>query len=236
MVEIIRLNQEESTTLGTHSYFPAVAIPVLACLAIAISIPALILHSKNRNYPVTCVVCWFILINIFATVNALIWNTHDSKKWWTGEGLCDIEIRFTAASYVGVPGALVCLFRSLAAVLDTSCATLVPSRARRWRKRLIEVLFCVAIPIIIMFTSFLVQPNRYAIYEVSGCVSVFDQSWPSIILFYMWPGIICLVAVYYCCTFTIQVVLVPCLTRPSRLGASPSLQIPDPIFGYTQVF
>lgn len=121
------------------------------------------------------------------------------NSWWDGVGLCDIEVRLLAASYAGVPGAVVCLFRSLGAVLDTRCTTLVPSEAQRRRTLCIEVLFCVVAPSMLVITSYVVQTNRYAIFEISGCTIVSDQSWLSVVLLYMWPGIICLIAIYYCC-------------------------------------
>lgn len=102
-------------------------------------------------------------------------------------------------SYVAYPGALVGIFRGLAMVLDTTSATLVPSKAQRWRKQAFELLFCVVAPVIAMITHVVWQKSRYLLFAISGCVNDFDESWVSFVLAFIWPPIICLIAAYYCC-------------------------------------
>ena len=184
--------------LGVKSEPVKAAVPVLACLTIILDIPAMIIHSKNRNYPGLCVTVWLSILNLFSLINSVIWRSTDMQTWWSGEGLCDIEVKLIAASYVGVPGALVCLFLGLERVLNTRHTNIVPSRATRWRRRFLEILLCVLVPVIFMVVSFLVQPNRYGIYQVSGCAPVFDQSWLSVVLFYIWPPILCVAAAFFC--------------------------------------
>ncbi|KAL2812572.1 pheromone A receptor-domain-containing protein [Aspergillus granulosus] len=175
-----------------------VAMQSLSFLAILISLPPLGLHWKNRNFPCVCLICWFLALNVFNIVNAFIWSTDDIENWWDGEGLCDVEVKILAGSYVGVPGTLVCIFRSLACILDTRRAALVPSKRQRWQNRAMELSFCVVIPIIACITHIIYQGNRYFIYAVSGCVTSLDQSWVSLVLGYIWPLVICFIASYYC--------------------------------------
>lgn len=178
-------------------YYPsaqAIAIPTLSLLAIFLSIPPLVWHSANRNFPASCLIGWFLLCNIINVVNALIWPTDNVDSWWSGAGLCDVEVKLWVASYVGLPGALLCIFRSLAEVMDSDRGILVPSRAQRLRKLAVEVIFCLGVPALSMIAHFVVQPNRYNIYTISGCTSTFDESWPSMVLDYGWPPVICLLA------------------------------------------
>lgn len=188
----------------------AVVVPVLSFLSIAISIPPLALHAKNRNYPATIVNCWAILLNIFNIVNSLLWPTDDISTWWNGVGLCDVEIKLMVAGYVAVPGALVCIFRSLANVLDTRRAVLVPNKTQRWRNRLMELLFSVFVPVIAMSTHYIYQKSRYYIYSISGCVNNYDESWASFVFAWIWPLVICLIASYYCCKFQAFDIISPC--------------------------
>jgi pheromone a factor receptor len=178
----------------------AIAIPTLSLLAIILSVPPLVWHSVNRNFPASCLVGWFLIANLFNVMNALIWPTDDVDSWWSGAGLCDIEVRVWLASYVGLPGALLCIFRSLAEVMDTDRTTLVPSRAQRRRNLAIEGTFCLGLPAVASIVQFVVQPNRYIISTISGCQTTYDTSWPSIVLSYMWPPIVCLLAGCYCGT------------------------------------
>lgn len=174
------------------------AIPVLAIITIIIDLPVLMIHGKNRNFPCLCMVSWLVLLNFFSLVNSLIWREPEVKNWWSGVGLCDIEVKLIGASYSGVPTCLICLFANLASLLDTRRTALFQSRARRWRKRAFEFTLCIVVPIIMIITSYIVQPNRYAVFQTTGCVPMYDQSAPSIALFYIWPPIFCIVAAFYC--------------------------------------
>ena len=211
-----------------HRYPQAVALPILSIFSIALAIPPLILHGKNRNFPATSLIFWSILLNLFNIINSLIWPTDDVASWWDGAGLCDIEVKFMAAGYVGIPGSLACIFRSLAIVLDTDRATLVPSRGQRWRNQCMEILFCVAVPVTAMITHIIWQKSRYLLFAISGCVNNFDESWVSLVFAWIWPPVICLIAAYYCCKYTpnsLQKILP--LTKNHRPGPHPRTQVPE---------
>ncbi|KAJ5908284.1 Pheromone receptor 1 [Penicillium taxi] len=180
--------------------FPlATVLPVLAILSILVSIPPLFLHSKNHNFPAMSLICWCMVLNLFNIINAFLWPTDDIASWWDGTGLCDIEVKVMAGAYVAVSGAMMCIFRSLAMVLDTRRAMLVPSKSQRLHNRLVEWMFCVIIPCIVMIMHIVYQKSRYYIFSISGCINNYDESWVSLILAWIWPPIICLVAAYYCC-------------------------------------
>ncbi|KAK9551789.1 a-factor receptor [Aspergillus fumigatus] len=164
----------DSATTGRSPQ--AVVLPVLSSIAVVVSIPPIILHWKNRNFPATALIGWFLLINTFNIINALIWPTDDVDSWWDGHGLCDVETKVMIASYVGIPGTLVCIFRSLASVLDTRSAMLVPSIGQRWRDRLMDFSFCVIIPVIAMGTHILYQRSRYLILTISGARRTTDSA------------------------------------------------------------
>ncbi|KAJ5451164.1 Fungal pheromone STE3 GPCR [Penicillium cf. griseofulvum] len=183
----------------------AVVLPILSSFSIVLAIPPLILHGKNRNFPATSLIFWSILLNLFNITNSLIWPTDDVESWWDGAGLCDIEVKFMTAGYVAIPGSLACIFRSLAIVLDTDRATLVPSKRQRWRNQFVEILFCVVVPVIAMVTHIIWQKSRYLLFAISGCVNNFDESWVSLVFAWIWPPIICLIAAYHCCLVLIRV-------------------------------
>lgn len=176
----------------------AIVVPLLSVLTILLSITPLILHWENRNWPATCLICWYLTLDTFNITNALIWPNDDVDAWWSGYGLCDVEVKIMTASYVGVPGCLVCIFRNLACVLDTRRAALVPTKQQRWRNHTVDILFCLVVPVIAMATQIVYQDSRYLLWGISGCVNSYDESWVSLVLSFIWPPIICLVAGYYC--------------------------------------
>ncbi|KAL4753004.1 hypothetical protein BDW72DRAFT_43187 [Aspergillus terricola var. indicus] len=175
-----------------------VGMQTLSAIAVVVTSSSLALHWKNRNFPAAIMMGWFILLNLFNVVNAFIWPTDDVDNWWDGAGLCDIEVKMLISSYVAIPGSLVCIFRSLACVLDTSRATLVQTKRQRWTTSFVEVLFCVLIPLLTAAMHLIYQGNRYFIFAVSGCVSSLDRSWVSFALGYVWPLVVCIIASYYC--------------------------------------
>ncbi|KAL4764590.1 pheromone receptor [Aspergillus foveolatus] len=176
----------------------AVVMQALSAIAVIVTSSTLALHWKNRNFPAAIMMGWFILLNLFNVINAFIWPTDDVDNWWDGAGLCDIEVKMLISSYVAIPGSLVCIFRSLACVLDISRATLIQTKRQRWTTRSVEVLFCVLIPLLAAATHLIYQGNRYFIFAVSGCVSSLDRSWVSFALGYLWPLVVCVIASYYC--------------------------------------
>lgn len=188
--------------MGAETYplsAQAVVIPVLSFFSIILSIPPLVWHSKNHNFPASCLIVWFFIDNIFNIVNAAIWPTDNLDSWWSGVGLCDVEVKLMVASYVGVPGALMCIFRTLAHLLDTDRVTLIPSRGQCRRRLAFEIFFCLVVPAISMITHYVVQKNRFMLYTIAGCINSFDESWVTLVLSFIWPTVICLIAAYYCC-------------------------------------
>ncbi|GAD97393.1 a-pheromone receptor PreA [Paecilomyces variotii No. 5] len=184
----------------------AIIIPFLSLLSIILSITPLMWHLRNSNFPAVCLVCWFLINNLFNIVNAFIWPTDNIDSWWSGVGLCDIEVKLMVASYVGIPGALLCIFRHLAEVLDTDRTVLVPSGSQRRKKLAIEIAFCLVVPVLAMITHYFVQKTRYMLYTISGCVNNFDESWVTFVLSYLWPTVICVIAAYYCCLVMYRII------------------------------
>jgi pheromone a factor receptor len=175
-----------------------IAAPILSFLALLLCVPPLIWHSSNRNLAASFLTVFVTMSDLFTIINAMIWPTDDVNSWWNGSVLCDIQVKLNIGIQVGMPGALVCIFRSLALVMDTENTVLVPSKAQRRRALAIELFFCVGIPVLAMVAHFIVQPNRYYIFAISGCNVSYDDSWLTILLSIIWPPVICLIAAFYC--------------------------------------
>ena len=184
--------------LQTHVVPPmAIVVPLLTCITIILDIGPFIWHVKHRNLAAACLVFWVVLENLFDGINALIWPTDDISSWWPGFGLCDIEVKLIIATTVGIPGSLVCIMRNLALVLDTEKNCPISTRAQRRRQLIIEFVLCIGLSIYMMAIHYVVQPSRFYIFQVAGCLTSYDDSWPTIVLMWIWPSILCLIAVYY---------------------------------------
>ena len=175
----------------------AVVVPILALITLIIDIPPFVWHVKNRNLAASSLVFWVVITNLMNFINPLIWPTDDIQYWWHGQIFCDIEIKIMMAASFGVVGSMACIMRNLAKALDTAQTVLSPSKAQRRRQIIIDCLFCFGGSIYVMLIHYIVQPTRYYIFAISGCTSSFDNSWPKLVLVFIWPPIICLVDVYY---------------------------------------
>ncbi|KAI9826654.1 MAG: a-factor receptor [Thelocarpon impressellum] len=176
----------------------AVLLPVLAFLSIVLTVPPFAWHLKNRNVAACSLIFWVTLANVFVFVNALIWPTDDVLRWWSGVGLCDVEVKLTWACSVGASGALAGIMSNLAKVMDVDRATIIPSKSQRKRQMIVDVLWCYACPLYIVAVDYVVQTNRYYIFTVSGCTPAVDSSWLTIVLIFIWAPILCVIDSYYC--------------------------------------
>ena len=175
-----------------------IAVSTLSLLAIVLAIPPFVSHIKSRNLAATSLIFWLNILNIFNFINPFIWPTDNIPTWFSGVGLCDLEVKIGVAASVGGPGAVACIFRQLAIILDTDRTTLVPSTAQRRRKLALEIFLCFVFPLWMMIAQFIVQARRFYVFAISGCVPAYDNSWLAIVLVFMWALIISLLAAYYC--------------------------------------
>ena len=192
-------------------YLNAVLLPALSVPALLLSLPALAWHLTQRNIAASSLMLWIILHILFNIINPLIWPSDNTESWWNGAGLCDVEVRLLVGSVVGIPGAIACIMQKLATVMDTNNIVVIPSRSQRIREGIMEALWCWGFPALLMLVYYAVQPIRYFIFGISGCVVAYDTSWPSIVLSVMWGPIVCLVAVYYA-SESLRCAQQPCLT------------------------
>lgn len=175
----------------------AIALSVTALLSVLFCIPPLLWHTKNKNFPAVCLSCWLISQNIFNFINPFIWPTDDVNSWWEGAGYCDVQAKLITGAGVGIAGPLACIFRSLAKVLDTDRAALMPSKGEKRRTLAFDITFCVIIPLFVMGIHYIVQENRYFIFAIVGCMPSYVSSWPSTPVGYIWPPVVLTVAAVY---------------------------------------
>ena len=176
----------------------ATLLPVLATIACILCLPILVSHIRSKNLATSVLISWIVLENIFNLINPLLWPTNDFANAWNGAGLCDVESKLRLAASIGYVGALVCIYRHLAVILNTEQIVLVPSPAQRRRRIAIEMALCFGFPVYIMIAGYIVQSGRYYILAIAGCVPMLDSSWLSVVLVLIWPGVMWVVAAGYC--------------------------------------
>lgn len=175
----------------------AVALPILAFPSWILCIAPMIWQLSQRNLAAGSLILWLILLNFFNSINPLIWPRDNIIDWWNGDGLCDIEVRVQVGAVVALAACTAVLARRLANVMDTRNIRIVPSKRSVLIERVIEIAFCWVYPAILMVTYYIVQPFRYFLFGISGCVAAYDSSWPSLAVVWVWGCVTTLVAAFY---------------------------------------
>ncbi|KAF2847309.1 STE3-domain-containing protein [Plenodomus tracheiphilus IPT5] len=175
----------------------AILLPIFAFPAWLLCIPSLIWHFSQGNIAAGSVVTWIVLNNFTNAVNPLIWPRDNILEWYDGNIWCDIVVRIQVGTIVGIAASTVMVIRKLARIMDTSNIVVSSSRNRRVKEKVWEVVWCWGYPLLMILLFYVVQPIRYFIFGIIGCVSGYDTSWPSIVLSFMWGPITMLVATYY---------------------------------------
>jgi len=173
----------------------AIIATVISGVVLLLDIPPLVWHIRHRNLGAGSLIGWLLILNLMTFTNALIWPNDNLNEWWHGHGLCDVEVRIKVGASNALPGALTCIMRHLAAVLDTE--NIIPSMKTKRLSHIIDLILCFGIPVLSMIALYLVQDLRYYLTGISGCSVSVDNSWPSLITIYLWPLILTLLAAYY---------------------------------------
>ncbi|KAF2747692.1 STE3-domain-containing protein [Sporormia fimetaria CBS 119925] len=191
------MDVQTATLDPTRLYANAVLLPILAFPAWFLCIPPLMWHLSQRNIAAYSLVLWIMIKNFFNFLDPLIWPRDNLNEWYDGNVLCDIQVRLFVGSGVALPACATMIMRRLARVMDTSSMTLAPSRVRIIRENVLEVLVCWVYPLVVMIVYIAVQPFRYFLFGISGCVAPYARHWLSIALGPIWAPITMLVGAYY---------------------------------------
>lgn len=187
----------DSTTMPRQAYSSGILLSSFSIVIVLLIIPPMCWHFRNRNIGATALVAWVILMNFQSFVNALIWPTDDIGTWFSGDGLCDVQIKLQVASQVALPAAFACVLRALANVMDTDRTTLGLTKAQRRREYAIDLTWVLVLPMLQMLFHYIVQTSRYYIWGVSGCVPSVSASWVTVVLILVPPTVWTFICAYY---------------------------------------
>jgi pheromone a factor receptor len=96
---------------------------------------------------------------------------------------------------VGRIASVMCIARFLAEVVSPR-ATAITRQDRR-RRAIFDYSMCFGAPALVMASHIVYQPDRYAIVRGMGCTITANMTWPTIVLWLIWPPIFALIGVLY---------------------------------------
>jgi hypothetical protein len=178
---------------GPNAYL----VSIFGIVAIVLNYVPSILLYRAKNIPACTTIVVIVVMNFFVFLNAIIWPNNNTSTWWDGAGLCDIEVYIRSMCATLIATATAGLTRNLAQAVDADNPRLYESAAQRRRRYVMEILFCFGIPASQLVTYYFIQAGRYAVLTVFGCVPIVDNSWPTLVLFLIWPPIFALLNCYY---------------------------------------
>lgn len=152
-------------------------------------------HWKYRNVAPLCLIFWVSITNLICFLNAIIWF-NGSKTKYSGYIYCDIAIKFTLVSVTGQLGAITAISHYLSKIMKPKHSSIQTKTIRR-RQAIEDLLLSFTLPIIMMSLHYIVQPRRYIIDGINGCISWLDRSWPTIIIILIWSPILGVIAAYF---------------------------------------
>ncbi|KAI0066203.1 fungal pheromone STE3G-protein-coupled receptor [Artomyces pyxidatus] len=144
-------------------------------------------HYKAANTGTCLYMFWASLGCLNAFINAVVWNGNwtDHAPVW-----CDISTRIIVAENSAIPASTLCITRRLYHIATNTVGS-------KRREAIINFSVGLGLPIFNVALTYIVQGNRYYIYEDLGCWPAIITTQPTYPLFYAWPIALGLVSAGY---------------------------------------
>ena len=150
--------------------------------------------SPNGPWATVILAIWIFSWNFMFFIDSIVWSGSNPEEWWDGKIYCDVNSRIKDLISIGIPGASIGLLRFFATAVDPHFS---PSVDKTFKNNIVDSLLGVIFPFVIAGLRFIVMPSRYNIVGASGCAGVVDESWPSIVIFFIWPPALSFIAAIY---------------------------------------
>ncbi|ETW79706.1 putative B mating type protein [Heterobasidion irregulare TC 32-1] len=154
---------------------------------------------KSASVPNILTIAWLLVCNIIHAVNSSIWagNVFVHVPIW-----CDIATKVLLGVMIAVPGAFLCLCRRLERISSRDETRL---KGNKQHTRVFEAFLCLFLPVVYMALHVIVQDHRFDIVEDFGCQPATFMSLPALIIVWLPPLVISVVALLYCVSASINV-------------------------------
>ncbi|KAJ3917200.1 pheromone receptor [Lentinula edodes] len=167
--------------------------PIFAFLGFILPMIPLPWHLQALNSGTCFYIFWASISCLNQFVNSIIWkgNVINSAPVW-----CDISIRITMATTVGLPAASFCIVRRLYGIAAIRTASI--GYAEKRRAIIIDSLICGLWPMIYLALQYIVQGHRFNIYEDIGCMPALYNTIPTYFITYSWTLLFGVASAIYC--------------------------------------
>ncbi|KAI0789238.1 pheromone A receptor-domain-containing protein [Abortiporus biennis] len=156
-----------------------IAGSVVAAVVSLIPIPS---FYRDRNAPVLSLVAWIFTLSVIYAINSIIWRDGNDAKilvW------CDVVTKLNIGALSAIPAAALCVARRLELLSSGRMAYFTIKDDRR--QRVLELAFCLCVPILMMALHLFVQPRRFDLISGVGCRPAIYPSVLSLVLLWVIP-------------------------------------------------
>ncbi|KAJ7182510.1 fungal pheromone STE3G-protein-coupled receptor [Mycena crocata] len=145
-----------------------------AFLASSLVLVPLPWHWRARNIATLSMIAWLFVANLTYAINSIIWadNLNVVVPVW-----CDIVTKLEIGTTAALPACCLSLAIQLWRVSHAASTS-------RKKGIIIDLMLCWGYPTIIMILHYIVQGNRFVIWEDFGCRPTIFISVPAILVFY----------------------------------------------------
>ncbi|KAF9791972.1 GPCR fungal pheromone mating factor [Thelephora terrestris] len=141
----------------------------------------------------TCLfIFWSGLSSLVWFVNSIVWDGNIVN--WT-PAWCDVSTRIAIAAVVGIPASMLAIQRRIYYMVRTSSSNETVNQRRR--ALAIDLLIGLALPILNMILSVIVQGHRFDILEDVGCYPAIVNTSLTYFLVTLWPIFIGIAALVF---------------------------------------
>lgn len=134
---------------------------------------------------------WLSTMAFIYCINTIAWSNNVDVKLliW-----CDITTKIHIGFNTGVPAASMCIMRQMESIASTRAASMTEKQHKR--RRIVESLICIGLPVIFMALHYIVQGHRMDIYEEIGCLPNSYNSVPSMIIITIPPLVMAIISLF----------------------------------------
>lgn len=175
----------------------AIVMPIFNAVAMIIVYLPMRDFYRKGNFAACSMIVAITMLNLYQFINAIIWQNDDQSTWFSGVGLCDVEVYSRYMFTTALLTTMACFIKNLADVFNTKKHTFVTTSGMKRKKLIIDILFCWLLPGMQVCVHYTITLGRYSIFPVYGCYDEMDNSWPYIVVYLIWGPILTLVSAFY---------------------------------------
>ncbi|CUA75780.1 Pheromone B alpha 3 receptor [Schizophyllum commune H4-8] [Rhizoctonia solani] len=168
-------------------------LPIACALAIVCVLLPVSWHWKAKNTGTLLYIGWTVVANLNLMINSIVWRgrTEDLAPAW-----CSISTKIVVGQSIGLTAASMCINRKLYNIATIQSVSITPESKRR--TMIADLSIGVLFPIIVMGLHYIVQMNKYLIFENIGCWPATENTLVALPLVFIWPLLICCTSFVYC--------------------------------------